>query len=698
MERGVDNIYRRTGKESVIDRVWTACYNQITIFIWKDGLFMNPNAQYFLEIGEPFASGLLEFPEGPLPQTYCRAYRRYYETRPIVYRPGAPLFPAGVTIGMYIDEKTGSKVCVTPQYAKQYEIHWEELEKKSLRAAEIMREFSSRYYYPGFWNHSMLNYKRILSEGINQYEKRLLAKEQSAFQTALLDLIAGLREYHRRAVEALPAMGAPDALVEALKRVPFAPARTAYEAVVALNFCLSLDEWDNVGRLDAILAPYHQGEDLRPWLRCMMENMQINDRWSITLGPDYNDVTYQALEASVGMARPLTELRVTERMPDDLWALACKRILEGGGQPAFYNELAIQQRLRGRIPHLTETDAMDFAGGGCTETAFAGCTYSGGTDLEINVLKIFEEYMHKELPETPSFEAFYEDFNTLLRQKQDQQMAQINDYWNERAKTCFAPIRTLFIDDCIDNQTGWFQGGARYTFSILTDCGIPNTLDSLLAIRHLVFEEKRYTPQRFLSLLTAEDPAFFAELRSCPAYGVNDERCDALVRDFTTRFYEHYLTGKLDLGLGYFPTAHQFTRHIGAGYDVGPTPDGRHARTPAADSLAAVNGKAIKGPTAMLTSAACYEQKDIYGMAVTNLSINQNYPPEILKALIMSYFALGGTQLQITATNRETLLKARNDPDHYRDLIVRVGGYSDFFCNLNDELKDAVIARTLFDT
>ena len=97
-------------------------------------------------------------------------------------------------------------------------------------------------------------------------------------------------------------------------------------------------------------------------------------------------------------------------------------------------------------------------------------------------------------------------------------------------------------------------------------------------------------------------------------------------------------------------------------------------------------------------NAACYEQKDIYGMAVTNLSINQNYPPEILKALIMSYFALGGTQLQITATNRETLLKARNDPDHYRDLIVRVGGYSDFFCNLNDELKDAVIARTLFDT
>lgn len=116
-----------------------------------------------------------------------------------------------------------------------------------------------------------------------------------------------------------------------------------------------------------------------------------------------------------------------------------------------------------------------------------------------------------------------------------------------------------------------------------------------------------------------------------------------------------------------------------------------------ADSLAAVNGKAVKGPTAMLSSAACFEQKDIYGMAVTNLSINKNCPPAILRALITSYFSLGGTQLQLTATTRETLLNAKNDPDSYRDLIVRVGGYSEYFCNLGEELQDAVIARTLFD-
>ncbi len=661
---------------------------------------MHSDVKLLNDIGEPFAAGLLEYANGPLPMTYCRAYRRYYEACPIVYQEGAPLFPVGCTTSAWhwdAKTKTEQFMCVIPNYALQYSVHWDKLEQKSPRAAEIMREYYARYHYPGGWNHSMLNYKRILAEGINGYEARLLAKKESDFRTALLDLIDGIRTYHKRALEALPAMGAPEKLIDALRVVPFSPARNAYEAIVSINFCLSLDGWDNVGRLDDLLAPYHKGEDLRDEFHCMFRSMQDNVRWSVTLGPDYNDITRQALEASVGLARPLLELRVTKDMPKDLWQLSAKRILEGGGQPAFYNEEAIQRRLLERIPHLTPEDALEFAGGGCTETNFAGLTYAGGTDLNINVLAIFEKYMHEKLPVTPTFEAFYENFNALLRQCQDEQMATINAYWNERAEICFAPIRSLFVDDCIDKEIGWFQGGARYTFPIHPDSGIPNTIDSLLAIRHLVYEEKRYTPERFLALLLAEDPAFFAELRTCPAYGVADERCDSLIHDFTSRFYAHYLTGKLDLGIGFFPTAHQFERHIGLGRGVGPTPDGRHRDMPEADSLAAVNGKATHGPTAMLTSAACYEQKDIYGMAVTNLSITRKHTPEIIRALVEGYFALGGTQLQITVTDRETLLAAKKDPDSHRDLIVRVGGYSEYFHKLSGALQDAVIARTLFE-
>ena len=661
---------------------------------------MNSNSRYLLKIGEPVAAGFLEYADGPLPMTYCRAYRRYFETCPIVYQAGAPLFPAGNTVDPYpYADEAGQEnpICVYPQYAHQYSVDWDRLEAKDQKAASIMRKFYDRFHYYGGWNHTMLNYKRILREGINRYEERLMAKNDSDFKEALLDLIEGIRTYHQRALKALPQMGAPAELIKALEKVPFSPAETAYEAMVALNFCLSLDGWDNVGRLDSILAPYHKGEDLKPWLRCMMESMEINDRWSITLGPDYNDVTRQALEASAGLARPLTQLRVTKDMPDDLWELAAKRVIEHGGQPAFYNEAVIQQRLRGRIPHITEEDAMEFAGGGCTETAFAGVTYSGGTDDNINVLQIFERFMHEQLPLCKNFEEFYEKFNAVLRKEQDVQMETINAYYNARTEMCFAPIRTLFIDDCIDKENGWFQGGARYTFSIHSDSGIPNTIDSMLAIRHLVYEQKKYTPEVFLAKLKAEDPVFYAELRKCPSYGNDDPSCDALMKDFTTRFYEYYKTGKLDIGLGFFPTAHQFNRHIGLGACVGATPDGRKAGTPEADSLAAVNGKAMKGPTAMLASASCFEQKDIYGMAVTNLSLAKKYSPKIIRALVEGYFAKGGTQLQITVADRETLLEARKDPDSHRDLVVRVGGYSDYFCRLTDQLKDAVIARNLFE-
>ena len=98
----------------------------------------------------------------------------------------------------------------------------------------------------------------------------------------------------------------------------------------------------------------------------------------------------------------------------------------------------------------------------------------------------------------------------------------------------------------------------------------------------------------------------------------------------------------------------------------------------------------------MLKSASCFEQSQIYSIPVLNLSITRKFRPEILRSLIEGYFKMGGTQLQITCVNRDTLLEAKKNPDAYKDLIVRVGGYSEYFCSLSPELQDAVIARTMF--
>jgi len=650
---------------------------------------MNDFAQLFFDIDEPFAAGFFEIEGGDIARSFCRAYRRYYESCPIFYNDGAPLYPVGNT--------TPADFAVRPCYCNQFSFNKGRLAQKSERAAELFSAFADEHSFGEGWVHGALDYRRILGEGLDRYGERVRAIKNDSLREGLCDLLEGIRCYHLRALEKIKTMGAPEELIRALSRVPFSPAQSVYEAIVCVNFMLSLDGWDNVGRLDSFLEPYYKGEDITELLHCMMRNVQDNGMWSITLGPDYNSVTYAVLRASEGLARPLIQLRVTGDMPSELRALALERVLSGGGQPSFFNEELIQSRLAHRLPHAPAEDLREFIGAGCTETCLGGMTYCGATDTTVNVLRIFDSYMRSHLALCVDFESFYEGFCDTLMLELDGILAHINDYYNERAKRCFAPIRTLFVADCIDKEKGYFQGGARYTYSTVPDSGIPNTADSLLAVKHLVFERGLYTPKEFIAAVDREDPTLRARLDRCPHYGVADEEADGLIHDLTSRYYARFLENRLDMGEGFFPTAHQFDRHIAQGAAVGATPDGRRAGAPVADSVAAVNGRATEGPTLMLVSAARYEQKDIYGMSVLNLSISQSYDPEILWSLIEGYFALGGLQMQITAVDRDILLKARKDPASYPDLIVRVGGFSERFCKLSDALKDAVIARTQFE-
>lgn len=667
---------------------------------------MNPAAQLFFDIGEPFAAGFFENPQASTAQKFCRAYRRYYEHCPVSsHVPGTPLYPVG---GMPKDH-----LAVQPQYVLQYQVCYPDLERKSPEAAALFRLFDQEHggYYktPGMefvtqyaayvdaWNHSALNYKRILAEGVDRYEQRVYAMKNEDLKEALLDVLAGIRNYHQRCVAYLESIHAEEPLIHALKQVPFRPARTGYEALVSANFMLNFDQADNIGYVDAWLPNYWHGEDLTDAMHCMMENLQSQGGWSMTIGPAYSELTKQWLRASEGLARPMVELRTTADMPDNIWELALRRVLSGGGQPSFYNERVIQQRLAARFPDAPGEDLMEFAGMGCTETSLSGMTFCGGIDVNLNVLKVFEESMQQELCSSSGFEDFYGRFLQRLHFVQDNLMAYIDSYFNKRAAILFAPIRTLFTDDCIEKECGYFQGGARYTYAVPSDSGIPNTVDSLLAVKELVFRKRIYTPADFLSQLKKQDDRFLSQLRSCPSYGAGNEEANTLIHDLTSRFYAHYRQGKLTLGQGFLPTSHQFIRHVAEGKLVGPTPDGRATGQALADSIAAVNGKAVQGPTSMLLSAACYAQDEIYGIPVLNLSITQKFDPAVLRALIEGYFVKNGTQIQITCTNRETLLDAKKNPDAHRDLIVRIGGYSDYFCRLDPALQDAVIARTLFE-
>ena len=667
---------------------------------------MTPTATLFYNISEPFAAGFFELDDASPAQKFCRAYRRFYEHVPLpVYDREDSLYPYR---DLFCDE-----YAVNPQFCRQYFADYDKLREKSAECEAFFRAFDSKHgdflntegrekgttftAYVDAWNHAAPNFKRILIEGLDGYEARVHKMKDEDLKEALADLLAGIRTYHARILAYLESVGAQQQLIDALHKVPFAPAQTAYEALVACNFILCLDGCDNIGYIDGWLPAYWKGEDLTHDLRCLFMRLKNSGTWSMTIGPVYSELTKQYLKASEGMVRPMIELRTQPDMPDDIWDAALERVLSGNGQPAFYNEPAIQSRLQERFPDAPAADIYEFAGMGCTETNLSGMTMSGGIDLNLNVLKVLDEVMRGQLAECKCFDDFYEAFMARLHRAQDDLITYINQYSKKRGEISFAPIRTLFTEDCIEKEQGFFSGGARYTFATPSDSGIPNTVDSLLAIQTLVYEKQLYAPADFIRALDAQDAVFLKMLRTCPAYGTGNHVADALIHDLTHRFYTHYRHAKLDIGKGFLPTSHQFVRHIPEGQSVGPTPDGRRAHTPVADSIAALNGKAAKGPTAMLRSAAAYDQSMIYSIPVLNMSITQKFSPMVLRSLIEGYFEMGGTQIQITCTTPDKLLAAKANPDAHRDLIVRVGGYSEYFYRLSDELQDAVIARTLFE-
>ncbi len=667
---------------------------------------MNETAKLFFDIGEPLAAGAFEFTDGSNARKLCRGYRRYYENCDLYeYDPELPLYPYG--------DPGKHNTAVNPMFCRQYSCDHDLLKRKSEKAYEIFKEFDREHnsyfmldsrdeamkyaYHLDGWNHSALDLERITAEGFVGYEKRIYEMKDADMRDALLDLLEGIRTLHRRSVEYLESVGAEKRLISALKKVPENPAETAYEALVSANFAFCLDSCDNLGYVDSWLPKYWKGEDLTKEMRAIMKNLQNSGGWSITIGPDYSDLTKQWIKAGQDLARPMIELRTAEDMPDDVWDTALDSILSGHSQPSFYNEEAIQRRLKERIPEAPEEDLKYFAGMGCTETSMSGMTFCGGIDLNLNVLQVFDECMREELGSCGSFDNFYEVFMARLHKAQDALIRYVDDYYTERANKAFAPIRTLFTRGCIENEKGFFQGGAKYTYAIPSDSGIPNTVDSLLAVKDLVFDKKLYSPSEFIKALDSEDLELKNLLSRCPSYGVCNEEADELVHDLTSRFYSYYRTAKLGIGLGFFPTSHQFVRHIGEGKRLGATPDGRKAKQAVADSIAAVNGKAVDGPTSMLLSAARYDQEMVYSIPVLNLSINNTFSRDSLRALIKTYFKMNGTQMQITCQSRKTLIDAKRNPDKYRDLTVRVGGFSEYFCNLDPDLQDAVIARTMFD-
>ncbi|MDD3185410.1 MAG: pyruvate formate lyase family protein [Anaerostipes sp.] len=661
---------------------------------------MNEKVQLFLDINEPYAAGFFEEENKGLFSRFSRAQRRYFESRPVDDYRGKRLYPSGVL--------NYAGYAVYPECAKTFNPdYYVPLYEKSPQGAKIMKEVrdksnftvvpSAAYITVSGYTHSTPHYERILKEGFDSYIERIKKIKDVDMREGLLDLLEGIRNYHSRGLAYLKSIDADSELIEALEQVPFQPARNVYEAIVCWNYVMYLEGVDNVGMIDSGLAPYYKGEDISKEIRELFENVNDNGKWNCCLGPEYNEITKICLKEGAGLRRPQMNLRVTKDMPQEIWDLALEANYSGCGNPSYYNEEMIQTMLPEGFPGITKEDLQRYCPVGCTETCIAGMTNTGGIDGNINLAMIFENYMQEQLPKAATFQEFYDGYLDEVRKGVNLFLSDIWRNHEQRAKYLPNPMRSLTIDDCIDTGLDYNNGGARYNAAVTSETGMINVIDSMLSIKHLIFDKQRFLPDEFLRLMDLGDKHLYELLKKCPHYGVDDEDCDQLAHDFTTYFYGLYKDKKCYRGGKCCPTSHQYNRHPKEGKKVGPTPDGRLRGESLNDSIGALSGKATNGPTAMMLSASKIDQKDIYGMNALNLSINKKFAKNSLEALLKGYMEENGAMVQITITSKEDLLDAMVHPEKHDDLVVRVGGYSEYFNRLTPDLKQVIIERTLHE-
>ncbi len=701
---------------------------------------------------EYLAAGFFEEPAASPLRRWCRAVRRRWENQPTPRYDGGPLYPAGPKNG------TGAaNRIVSPSYSFTWSFQRPELERQ-LREAETeeartalealdraMTAEVERLYVPppnghsvGGWGytHSIPNYGRVVREGFNAHARRVRHaleaadgngdREHVEFCRGMLEVLAGIRSWHRRLRAELERAepATPEAaqnrtrLLDALTQVPFRPARTFFEALVAYNFVYYLDDCDNPGRIDQELAPLLEQDlgrgtlDLDAaarWVAAFADNVTVNWGWSAAIGgtgpdgrPAYNRMTELCLDAARGRPRPSWELRVRPDMPDRLWELALDALATGSGNPALYNEPAFLQSLLEADLGLDERDAAAWNGGGCTETMIHGCSNVGSLDAGINLPRILERTLHEHLEQVDDFEGVLEAVKRGFERDIRQVTGAVSEIQRRRAETCPQPMRSLLIDDCIDRARDFNAGGARCNWSVVNVAGLTDVADALAALREVVFERREVSPRRLLETLHRnfeDDEALRRRLERCPRFGNDDPAVDSLAADLATTVYAAFRSETPWRGGRFLPSCIMFETYARAGAAVGALPDGRRAGEPLADSIGPVAGRDRHGPTAMLRSVTRLPLHLATGTPVLNLRLARHLfstpaGRARVRELIEAYFNMGGMQVQITATDRQTLLDALEHPERHEDLIVRIGGYATYFNRLPPELKQTVIDRT----
>jgi formate C-acetyltransferase len=442
-----------------------------------------------------------------------------------------------------------------------------------------------------------------------------------------------------------------------------------------------------------------------------------------------NALSYLFLEAlaAIRLSEPNFYIRVHENIDQRFLVRAAEVVRMGFGMPAFVNDKVIIPSLLNRGVSLE--DAINYATMGCLEVSVPGkWGYRANGKIKLNMLKILELTLHggkdplsnNSLNATGKRLGTFESFDALMEEWQRQitfytRLHIIADNINSLASEQMTPdvFCSVLVQDCIDRGKLICEGGAIYDMQSGSQIGLANVGNSLAAIKKLVFEERRVSQQDLMEALESNFSSAKGKriqdmmLRDAPKYGNDEDYVDLLTKKaydiYCNAVQSHKNTryGRGPKGGNWFPSTVTISSNIPAGKKVGATPDGRKAFTPTEDGCSPSHNTENKGPTAVIRSVDKLSTLLITGGNLLNCrlipsTIRGEEGLSRLVALIRGHFRLYGWHVQFNTIDTETLRDAQKNPENYRDLTVRVAGYSALFVALDQDVQNDIIDRMAY--
>ncbi|HCT29236.1 MAG TPA: formate C-acetyltransferase/glycerol dehydratase family glycyl radical enzyme [Bacteroidales bacterium] len=543
--------------------------------------------------------------------------------------------------------------------------------------------------------------------------------------------------------------------------VPANAPRNLWEAIqmywfVHLGTITELNGWDamNPGHFDQHLTPFYEKEiaagtltrdEAKELISCFWikvnnhpappkvgitarESGTYNDFTNINLGGVRSDgsdgtseVSYIMLEVveELHILQPGNSVHISAKTPDKFLNAAAHVIRQGHGYPSVFNpDIYILEMLR------QGKSLQDAREGGCS-----GCIEVGAFGKEaylltgyLNVPKILEVTLNNginpvtgkmvgiQTGDPRNFKSYDDLYNAFLKQLQyvvDQKMTVSNYIDRMFAKYAPAPFLSVVIEDCISKGRDYYDGGPRYNTSYIQCCGLGTVTDSFAAMKKHVFEEKTFSMDKLLKAVLknfeGEELMRQTIINRTPFFGNDDDYADSIAVKVYNDLVDT-IDGKPNIKPGgkYHLNMLSTTCHVYFGKVMGATPNGRLAGKSISDGTSPSHGADTKGPSAVVKSLTKFDHVKSGGTL-----LNQRFLPSLMRKeedvkklgqLIRSYFILGGHHIQFNIVDTATLYAAQACPEDYKDLMVRMAGYSDYFNDMNADLQQEVIERTENDS